>query len=181
MTPEDWMGVIGQIAKLGATMVQFIGGEPTLHDALPELVNHALGLAMRVEVFSNLVHISDTLWDVLTLPGVSVATSWYSDDPSEHERITNRRSWERTRSNVIQVRARGIPLRTGIIGVLPSQRTDAAHQLLAELGVTDIGHDDIRLVGRPAGLLTTYGDVKKHSHPGAHVYQNVQSAVWSGL
>ncbi len=31
MTADDWRSVISQAAGLGVSMVQFIGGEPTLH------------------------------------------------------------------------------------------------------------------------------------------------------
>jgi len=41
MTMADWARVIDQVTALGATMVQFIGGEPTLHRGLPDLVRRA--------------------------------------------------------------------------------------------------------------------------------------------
>lgn len=41
MTGEDWKRVIDEAARLGVGHVQFIGGEPTLHPALPDLVRHA--------------------------------------------------------------------------------------------------------------------------------------------
>ncbi|MGH3783622.1 MAG: radical SAM protein [Pseudonocardiaceae bacterium] len=54
MTSEDWMRVIDEAVHMGVRTVQFIGGEPTLHSALPELIRHALSRALAVEVFSNL-------------------------------------------------------------------------------------------------------------------------------
>jgi hypothetical protein len=30
-------------------------------------------------VFSNLVHVTDDLWEVFSQPGISLATSYYSD------------------------------------------------------------------------------------------------------
>jgi MoaA/NifB/PqqE/SkfB family radical SAM enzyme len=47
MSGADWHRVIDQAADLGVRMVQFIGGEPTLHPDLPELVDHACGCASR--------------------------------------------------------------------------------------------------------------------------------------
>ncbi|MGW9044685.1 radical SAM protein [Streptomyces lydicus] len=58
MTPADWQRVIDELAALGVRDVQFIGGEPTLHPDLPHFIHHARGRGMRVEVFSNLTHIS---------------------------------------------------------------------------------------------------------------------------
>ncbi|MGH3933127.1 MAG: hypothetical protein ACRDTF_24495 [Pseudonocardiaceae bacterium] len=67
------------MAQLGGRMVQFIGGEPTLHRSLPAFVNHALTGGLEVEVFSNLVHVSTQLWEVFAQPGVRLATSYYSE------------------------------------------------------------------------------------------------------
>jgi MoaA/NifB/PqqE/SkfB family radical SAM enzyme len=46
--------------------------------------------------------------------------------------------------------ARAIPLRVGVIGVVEGQRSEAALLELRELGVTDIGVDRTRGVGRAA-------------------------------
>jgi len=50
MAADDWRRVIHEAADLGARMVQFIGGEPTLHPALPQLIDHALDAGVEVEV-----------------------------------------------------------------------------------------------------------------------------------
>ena len=49
MTTADWVRVLDEAAKLSVEMVQFIGGEPTLHPALPRLVEYAVrrGLEWR--------------------------------------------------------------------------------------------------------------------------------------
>lgn len=98
MTIEEWTCVIGQFADLGARMVQFIGGGPTLRRGMPMLVSHALARGLEVEVFTNLVHVSPDSWEVFTQPGVRLATSHHSDDAEQEERITRgRRSHERTK------------------------------------------------------------------------------------
>jgi MoaA/NifB/PqqE/SkfB family radical SAM enzyme len=42
MTAIDWMRVIDEAAGMGCRSMQLIGGEPTLHPALPAPVRHAL-------------------------------------------------------------------------------------------------------------------------------------------
>src|SRR5215475_12921484 len=42
MTAQDWMKVIDDAKSLGAGMVQFIGGEPTMHPQFPAILRHAL-------------------------------------------------------------------------------------------------------------------------------------------
>ena len=148
MSTVDWLRVLDQAAALGVQTVQFIGGEPTLHPDLPRLVNHGLRLGLAVEVFTNLVHVTDELWELFAQPGLSLATSYYSDDPAEHAGITGRPSHPRTKANIAEAIRRGIPLRAGVIDLGGRQRAEAAQVELTELGVTAIGYDRLRQVGR---------------------------------
>jgi MoaA/NifB/PqqE/SkfB family radical SAM enzyme len=150
MTMDDWLRVIDQAAGLGVDWVQFIGGEPTLYPGLASLIEHATSRALRVEVFSNLVHVGASLWPVFTACDVELATSWYSDDAAEHAAITGRQTRDRTLANIREALARSIPLRVGIIGVRQSQRAREAWALLETAGVTSIGYDDMRQIGRGA-------------------------------
>lgn len=153
---RDWFRTIDDVAELGAHSIQFIGGEPTLHPDLPEFVDRALTTGLEVEVFSNLVHIGPRLWDTFSRPGVRLATSYYSDTASQHEVITRRRgSHARTRANIAEALRRDIPLRAGVIDVSSSeriglQRTRAAQADLSSLGVSDVGVDRLRRIGRGA-------------------------------
>lgn len=148
MTPPDWVRVLDQAAAMGVEMVQFIGGEPTLHPALVDLLDHALFLGLEVEVFSNLVHVTDKLWESFSRPGVSLATSYYSDDPAQHAAVTGRPSHARTRASISEALRRGIPLRAGVIDLGGDQRAAAAEAELVELGVPEVGYDRLRQVGR---------------------------------
>lgn len=152
MTREDWMCVIDQAARLGVPFLQFIGGEPTLHPDFAVLLQFALDRGIKVEVFSNLVHITPSLWDLFSQPGVSLATSWYSDDQQIHARITSRTSFFSTKSNIEEAVRRYIPIRVGVIGIEEGQHADEAKELLIQLGVSEhkIGYDDIRQIGRGA-------------------------------
>jgi hypothetical protein len=146
MTGDDWRSVITQAAHLGVSMVQFIGGEPTLHPDFPAL--------LAAEVYSNLTHVKDSWWDLLTCPSVSLATSYYSDDPAEHDAITGRPgSHARTLASIRQAIARGIPLRAGIVEVRQGQRITQAHAELEALGVRRIGTDRLRHLGRATGAV----------------------------
>lgn len=149
MTEADWRRVIDQAVEVGVEMVQYIGGEPTMHPGLPGLINHALCRGLAVEVFSHLAHVTPMLWEVLSQPGVSLATSYYSDTAEQHEAITNRRgSYADTKANIAEAIRRGIPIRAGVIDLGGGQRTDAARAELVDLGVPSIGYDRLRQVGR---------------------------------
>jgi MoaA/NifB/PqqE/SkfB family radical SAM enzyme len=149
MTPVDWLRVIDDAALLGVTMIQFIGGEPTLHPALPNLAHHALGRGLTVEVFTNLMHVPDHLWSLFSLPDIRLATSYYADRSDQHETITTRRGSDaRTMSNIAEAVRRAIPLRVGLIDIMDGQRVAQARAQLAELGVTNVSTDHLRQVGR---------------------------------
>ena len=160
MTGDDWKSVLDQAAALDVSMVQFIGGEPTLQPDFPDPLRCAISAGLAVEVYTNLTHIRETWWDLLASPNVSLATSYYSDLADQHERITQRRgSHARTRANIVEAVRRDIPLRVGIIGIHDGQRVDQARMDLQAMGVTRIGTDHLRHVGRGAG--TALADVSE--------------------
>jgi MoaA/NifB/PqqE/SkfB family radical SAM enzyme len=151
MTAGDWARVIGEAAGLSARRAVFIGGEPALHPGLPGLVRRALDTGMQAEVFSSLVHVPPPLWDVLALPGASLATSWYSADRAQHAAITGRDTWRQVKANIARTVKLGIPLRAGIItGIVPGQNTARAAGVLESLGVPaeSITADQMRAFGR---------------------------------
>lgn len=149
MTVEDWRRVIGEAAASGVSSVQFIGGEPTMHPAFAELLTYAVSCGLAVEVFTNLVHVKSQWWELYSDPAVSLATSYYSDQAAQHEAITMRRgSYSRTKRNITEAVTRGIPVRVGIIDASEGQRVDQARREVESLGVSRIGMDRLRQVGR---------------------------------
>ncbi|ETA02420.1 radical SAM protein [Frankia sp. B2] len=150
MTVDDWHKVIDDAAGLGVRQVAMIGGEPTLHPALPDLVGYALAAGLTVEIFSNLVRVPAELWPTLMRLGVRLATSYYAASAADHDRVTGRAgSHALTRANLIEVLRRSIPLRVGIVG--GGDAADRAHSDLLGLGVTNIRRDVVRAFGRAAG------------------------------
>lgn len=151
LTRDDWIRIIDEAASIGVRKVQFIGGEPTLRPELPDLIGHATAAGLRVEVTSNLVRLSARMWAAAALPGVELGTSYYSDDPAEHDEIVGRRgSHARTTATIRTALAREIPVNVGIIDVRPDQRVTAAREVLQALGVTRIAVDRLRHFGRGA-------------------------------
>lgn len=146
----DWHRLLEEAAELRLDRVQLIGGEPTLHPAFPGLVQNALRMDLKVEVYSNLARsFSPALWAMFERPGVQLATSYYSDDAGEHDRITGRlgsHGW--TLANVCEAMRRHIPLRVGVIAIQRGQRARAAVEQLRALGVTQIDYDELRQLGR---------------------------------
>lgn len=109
MTREDWLNVLDQAAACGVKKIQFIGGEPTMHPDFAVLVDHALNVGLHVEVYSNLVHVSNECWDVFQRNGLSLATSYYSDQAAQHNDVTGRPSHARVKGSASP--KRGVTLR----------------------------------------------------------------------
>jgi radical SAM protein with 4Fe4S-binding SPASM domain len=164
MTVDDWLRVIDQLAVIGALDVQFIGGEPMLYPSLPELIRHAHGAGLSVEVFSNLTHIRDELWETFTDCGVRLATSYYSDTAEDHDQVTRLRgSHRKTRANVEKALSLNIPLRGGVVAVREGQRTQEAARDLTALGVGTVGGDRTRAFGRASkGAAPAISDLCGH-------------------
>lgn len=148
MQLADWLQAVDQLAAAGVGSICVIGGEPTLHPDLGAIVDRALGCGMGVEVYSNLVHVTDEQWRLFERRRVSLAMSYYSSDPDEHARIVGRPTFERTTDNIAVAQKRGIPVRVGMVRVLPAQRIAAAKEVLGRYGITQIRVDDLRGVGR---------------------------------
>lgn len=182
MTGDDWCRLITEVAGLGADL-QLIGGEPTLHPQFERILAHAVDLG-GVEIFTNMFRIADSWWELLTRPGVTLATSYYSDQPDEHAQITRRAgSYERTRANIAKAVELGIPVRAAIVGVLDGQRLAQAESELHELGVTRIRVGMIQGLGRaqvgalpdPGQLCGRCGDKRLAVSPNGQVTPCVMS------
>jgi MoaA/NifB/PqqE/SkfB family radical SAM enzyme len=136
MEPDDWMRAIDEGREAGIKNVQFIGGEPMVYSHLDELISYARETGMSVEIYTNLMYVPRELWSVLGGQDVSLATSWYSDDPEVHDEITGvRGSYRKTLGNITEARQRGIPLRVGMIEVEEGQDIGQVVQPLVAAGV----------------------------------------------
>jgi MoaA/NifB/PqqE/SkfB family radical SAM enzyme len=148
---EDYLRAMAEARELGCRQVQFIGGEPTLNRGLPAMIKEARRLGYElVEVYTNLVALPEKLLEALVRHRVAVATSFYSADPAEHDRITTvPGSHRRTVANIQRVLRAGLSLRVGLVPVGdPPPDTVAAEAFLRDLGVTHVKRDRVRGVGR---------------------------------
>ncbi|MBP2325173.1 MoaA/NifB/PqqE/SkfB family radical SAM enzyme [Kibdelosporangium banguiense] len=145
MTADDWRRVIDGAVHHGLQMVQFIGGEPSLHPSFAVLVRYALDAGLRVGVFTNLLHVGENLWRLYETPDVALQISYYSADT--HDAVTGRAgSHARTRANLAEAIRRGIPVQVCVVDM--GQRLDLVRADLESLGARDIKVDRERRLGR---------------------------------
>jgi MoaA/NifB/PqqE/SkfB family radical SAM enzyme len=151
MTYDDWTRIVEEAAELGCHKLQFIGGEPTLHPRLHDLIDHANHRGFEfIEVYTNATRLGTRLLGCFQRARVHIATSFYSDVPAIHDQITQGAgSWERTVRGIESVLAAGLPLR---VGVIETDRNPGhgprALEFLRTLGVQSARIDRERGVGR---------------------------------
>ncbi len=151
MAYADWTRVLDEAADLGCRSVQFIGGEPTMHPRLHDLVDHANHRGFEfIEVYTNATRLGKKLLGCFQRSGVHVATSFYSDDPVVHEQVTQvKGSWARTVSGIESVLAAGVPIRAGVVETDRNPgHGPRAIEFLKSLGVQNMRMDRERGVGR---------------------------------
>lgn len=108
MSAQDWTHLVDQAADAKINMIQFMGGEPTIHPRFTQIMSHALGAGLDVEVYSNLVHVTDEMWELFQAPRVSIAFSYFAKDASAHNAVTGRPSHKATRRNAEKAARLGI-------------------------------------------------------------------------
>lgn len=145
MGVHDWMGLVDQAAAAGINMVQFIGGEPTMHPRFTLIMSHALDAGLDVEVYSNLVRVTDEMWELFQSPRVSLAFSYFARDESAHNAVTGRPSHKATRRNAAKAASLGIRIRAGVIDFGHVQE---AVSDLKSMGVKKVSTDRVRRIGR---------------------------------
>ncbi|MFB7499491.1 radical SAM protein [Streptomyces sp. NPDC056161] len=150
MTGDDWRRVLDQAHAAGVTGVQLTGGEVTMHPEAPALVEYARRLGLKVEIYSNLVHVTPEWWGVILRTGASLATSYYSHRADDHNAVTSRPTHTRTRANVEWAVKAGIPIRVSVIRSQPDQDITETVNELRALGVRRIRSDHMRPFGRAA-------------------------------
>ena len=153
LTYDDWVDVLEQIIvpKLGCRKMQFIGGEPTLHPKLLQLIADAKNLGYEfVEVFTNGTVLNAAMFEAFCKFNVNLALSVYSSQFSVHDTITQHKgSYAKTIQNIKQAVKLKIPVRVGIIEMDEnSGDSESATNFLRRIEVESVGTDRLRGIGR---------------------------------
>ena len=100
-----------------------------------------------MEVYSNLVDVTDEMWELFQSPRVSLAFSYFAKDASAHNAVTGRPSHKATRRNAEKAARLGIPIRAGVIDFGHVQE---AVSDLNSIGVTKVATDGFGASGAVA-------------------------------
>ncbi len=98
LSTGEWKDVLKRIWELGIPHVIFTGGEATLRDDLPELIEFAETLGMVTGLLTNGVKLADReyLEELIDAGLDHVQITLESSDPSVHNRMTGAESFEAT-------------------------------------------------------------------------------------
>lgn len=147
----DYNRLLDEAFEAGCRKVQFIGGEPTLFSGMPILVGHARTRGFAdVEVFTNLLRLSQSQVECFRDHRVSIGTSMYGPTAEIHERITLRKgSFARTVRNIRRLIEAGVHVRAGFIETESNVGAFAAtERFVRRLGSVEIRFDRVRGFGR---------------------------------
>jgi molybdenum cofactor biosynthesis enzyme MoaA len=148
---NDWISALEEAAALGCRKVQFIGGEPTIHPDLPQLISTARSLGFEsVEIYTNGTLFNSHLKEVFLRHRVALAFSVYSNESTGHEAVTLRPgSFNRTMESIRWAVHERLPVRVGIVEMDANQgRGYSTKRHLHEIGVKHVRRDRLRGVGR---------------------------------
>jgi MoaA/NifB/PqqE/SkfB family radical SAM enzyme len=174
MTYSDWTRVLDEAAELGCRSVQFIGGEPTMHPRLGDLVDHANHTGFEfIEVYTNATRLGKKLLGCFQRNSVHLATSFYSDDPVVHEQLTgDEGSWQRTVTGIENALAAGLAVRVGVIETGRNLgHGERAVAYLRTLGIQKVRIDRERGVGRAT---------RDGHYPEGERYDELCGECWDG-
>jgi radical SAM protein with 4Fe4S-binding SPASM domain len=172
-------------------MIQFIGGEPSNHPRLSEMILRAKEEGFDyIEVFTNGTLLNNKDLGLFRDQGVRVAISLYSYRPEIHDGITNvPGSWRATMETLNNLRKYRIPVRVGVI-VMRQNEADAEKTkrfLLQNKLADSVRLDGIRPSGRGADERlspASYDPVRRQ--PGfranwrEYIKNRQQNSCWHG-
>jgi MoaA/NifB/PqqE/SkfB family radical SAM enzyme len=128
-----------------------IGGEPTMHPALPALIERArVRDFATVEVYTNGTMFHPRVKEAFIRHQVDLAFSVYAANPEIHDLVTQRTgSFERTLQSIRWAVEARLSVRASIITMSDNAgETERTQELLRAMGLTNIGADLVRGVGR---------------------------------
>ena len=103
LTTVQWKSVIDKLSEIGVFILTFTGGEPTLHEGLPELLLYAQNKGMVTGLISNGRMLKDKAFvGVLENSGLDfVQITLESHKPQIHDSMTGKKgSWKETAKGI---------------------------------------------------------------------------------
>jgi radical SAM protein with 4Fe4S-binding SPASM domain len=130
-------GILEEAQSLGFRRVQLTGGDPLISPVFLQAAQRVRDLGLGLEVFTNGLALRPPLAEELKRLGATLAFSFYSADPAEHDLVTQvPGSQERTLRAILLAHSASIPVRVGLIGTRNNpEGPDKAIRFLVQRGL----------------------------------------------
>lgn len=107
LSTQEWKNAIDRCRAAGIPQVTFTGGEPTMREDLPELIDHARWFITRLN--TNGVKLTPEYCRTLRDASLdSMQITFYSADEETHNRLVGARHWRDTVSGIENALAAGL-------------------------------------------------------------------------
>jgi radical SAM protein with 4Fe4S-binding SPASM domain len=144
---EQWKNILFQLKELNCKRIEFIGGEPCMAPYFSELVNYALQLNHKVDIYSNLTLFNNETVELIKKNDIRVHFTLYGDNAYTHDKITQvKGSFDKTIFWIKEMVKQGIVLIPSAIGMRQNQDNIInVKSFLATIGIKNYrGYDVIR-------------------------------------
>lgn len=160
---EKWLQTLHEANDLGVTNLSIIGGEPLVLPWFERFLQAAVGLSFQnIELATNGTLVTESIARCMGEARVSAAISIYSATPEIHDKETKLRgSFLKTMAGIKLLREYGVRIR--INHIITSDDRDEELQireLVSKFGITDVGSDRVRKIGRAENSSNESSDQK---------------------
>ena len=112
MSFDDFTFIVDELEKYGVMGIQLVGGEPLVHSRIREMIDYVAGKFSYIEIYTNGTLLTEELLNQIADHGITIALSYYSEDPELHDSVTcTKGSFALTHNNIQSALNKGIPVR----------------------------------------------------------------------
>lgn len=149
LSTEEWKRILDTLRDSRVPMVTFTGGEPTMREDLPELVEHAKWFITRLN--TNGVLLSETLCEQLKDASLdSVQITLYSHEEAVHNRLVGSTHFADTVKGIRNALAAGLDVSVNTPLCAANRDYGKTLSFLQELGVRFVTISGLILTGNAA-------------------------------
>lgn len=158
LSTQEWFGILDKLWEIGIPHIVFTGGEPTLRDDLPELIQHAEKNGQITGLNTNGRKLKNTEYvQQLVDAGLDhVQITFESSDPAVHDRmVCLPGAWTETLAGIKNVLQSKLYVMTNTTMLTTNVSTiPATLDFLAELGMPTVGLNALIYSGRGKSVGT---------------------------
>ncbi len=155
MKLETAKKILDQAKAMGCLWVQFVGGEPFIHQQLWDMVKYAVALDIpNIEIFTNLTLLKDKDFDLIKAYNIRIATTLLGHNSEVHDACTQiPGSFKRWYYNIKKIQELKINFRIGVVRMQQNENDmKKIEAFLRQEGLLaedeEFEPDDVRPTGR---------------------------------